>query len=92
MCTVLDVIKFLREGHELFLSDNGVAMAYTEVKPQYWHTVVMGRGSNPMTMISPLRGLGGREECWNHYLVNEHNWLKYYQETVCQRSPCIGQR
>ena len=43
MFIVLDVVKFLQEGHELFLSDNGVVMAYEEVGPEYWHAVVMGR-------------------------------------------------
>ena len=58
-------------------------MAYEEVRPEYWHTVVMGRGSNPVTVMDPLRGLHGRDQAWNHYLVNEFNWLKYYREARC---------
>ena len=83
MFIVLDVIKFLLEGHELFLSDNGVVTAYEEVKPEYWHTVVMVRFDNPITVMQPQVGLTGREQAWNHYLVNEYKWLKYYQETQC---------
>ena len=84
MCIVLDVVKFLREGHELFLSDNGVVMAYEEVKPEYWHAVVMGRHNNPVRVMPRLAGLTGREEAWNHYLINEYSWLKYYQENSCE--------
>jgi hypothetical protein len=83
MFIVLDVVKFLREGHELFLSDNGIVMAYEEVGPEYWHTVVMGRYNNPVNVMPRLAGLHGREEAWRHYLVNECNWLKYYLETGC---------
>ena len=46
---------------------------FEEVKPEYWHTVVMGRSNNPLTIMQPLTGLYGPDQAWNHYLVNEYN-------------------
>jgi RNA:NAD 2'-phosphotransferase (TPT1/KptA family) len=54
MFIVLDVVKYLQAGHVLVLSDNGVVMAYQEVMPEFWHTVVMGKDNSPVAIIPNL--------------------------------------